>query len=314
MMDRRTFIANAAAVAALAPKAFAAGARENEMPDSPIVDTHVHFWDPARLRYPWLDNSTLLNKPYLPGDYAQATAGMNIGQLVFVQAACLPEQALDEVAFISELAETCLTITAIVADAPLEKGDLARPVLETLAANKRVKGIRRMLQDETPDFCLSDGFVQGVKALIDYGLSCDLGVNRHQLKAAAGLARQCPEVKFMLNHIGVPDIKNEVREPWCSEITALAALPNVYCKLSGAPTLADHNTWTAQDLMPYLDHVVESFGPARTAFGSDWPVMLLATTYKRWVETVALATRDFTTLDRRRVFSDTACEFYGLEQ
>lgn len=312
-MDRRTFMANAA-VAALAPQAFAKSGRDLDMADFPIVDTHVHFWNPARLRYPWLDNSNLLNKPYLPSDYAQAAAGVNIGQLVFVQAACLPEQALDEVAFISELAAACPTIAAIVADAPLENGDMARPMLEILAANKRVRGIRRMLQGETSDFCLGDGFVQGVKALSDYGLSCDLGVNRHQLKAAAELARRCPEVRFMLNHIGAPDIRNRVREPWSSEITALAALPNVYCKISGAPTLAAHDTWTADDLTPYLDHVFEAFGPERTAYGSDWPVMLLATTYTRWVETVMAATRDFTSLERRQVFSDTACVFYKLER
>ena len=144
------------------------------------------------------------------------------------------------------------------------------------------------------------------------GLRFDLGLQRGQIPVAAELARQCPNVRFMLNHIGVPDLKHNALDPWRQEIRALAEHPNVFCKLSGAATLADYESWTPEDLKPALDHVIDCFGFERTAFGSDWPVMLLATGYLRWVAAAAWAVQGCSEAEKRRLFHDTAVDFYGL--
>src|SRR5262249_23498513 len=126
-----------------------------------IVDTHLHLWDPKKLRYPWLDDIPLLNKPYLPDDFKRACSPVQVGKMVFVQCDCIPSQFMDEANWITELAKQDSRIEGIVAWAPLENGDAARADLERLAANPLVKGIRRITQSE-PDleFCLRPDFVK----------------------------------------------------------------------------------------------------------------------------------------------------------
>jgi L-fuconolactonase len=283
------------------------------MPDYPITDTHVHFWDPNNLRYPWLDGSELLNKTYLPEDYTAATQPVHVGRIVFEQAACLTEQAADEVAWVTELSKKDPRIRGIVADAPLERGDEVVPLLESFARNPLVKGVRRFLRSGKANDKLAPNFVRGVELLGKNGLSCDLGVGNGEIPLATGLVKRLPEMQFMLCHIGVPDIKNRKLDPWREELRELASLPNVICKLSGMATLADLENWTREDLKPFFDHVFECFGFERTAFASDWPVMLRATTFPRWVETVMWATEGCSDAERRTLFNETAGKCYRLD-
>src|SRR5262249_7468067 len=136
------------------------------MPTFPIVDTHLHLWDPQRLRYPWLDNNPLLNKPYLLDDFKRACGSVEVGKMVFLQCECEVSQYVDEAAWVTSLAAKDPRIEGIVPWAPLEKGDSVRSDLEQLAANPLIKGIRRIIQFE-PDieFCLRPDFVKGVQAL-----------------------------------------------------------------------------------------------------------------------------------------------------
>jgi len=279
----------------------------------PIVDTHVHFWDTARLRYPWLETSTLLNRPYLPQDYDEAIGSVKVGKIVFVEAACTEDQTQAEVDWVTTLAKDEPRIQGIVANVPLEQGEAALPRLEALAVNPLVKGIRRFFSTQTEaPHGLHPGLAEGVQCLERFGLHFDLGLQRGQVPVATELVRQCPNVRFMLNHIGVPDIKNNALDPWRQEIRALAAYPNAFCKMSGAATLADHQSWKPEDLQPALEHVIDCFGFERTAFGSDWPVMLSATAYPRWVEAAVWAVRGCSKAEKRRLFHDTAVDFYGL--
>jgi L-fuconolactonase len=315
-MDRRQFLATVAATASLAGAGVAVNGEQGVAPlPFPITDTHVHFWDPAHLRYAWLDGIPLLNTPYLPAGYIEAGAPHTIAKIVFVQAACAPEQALDEAKWVTELAETEPRIAAIVADGPLEQGERARPFLEALAAYPLARGIRRMLQGERdPEFCLQPDFVRGVQLLEQFAMSFDLGMRRDQLPAVAKLVDQCPNVMFIVNHGAAPNIRGREVEPWKHEIAELAKRPNVYCKLSGLATGADHAAWTLDDLRPYAEHVIEVFGFHRVAFGSDWPVMLQATPLARWIETVAALTEACTEDERRRLFVRTGAEFYRLRK
>jgi len=283
---------------------------ETHMPVSfPIVDTHVHFWDPENLEYGWLRGSELLNRPYLPSDYTRAIAPVPVEKIVFVEAGAAAKDAMPEVQWVTERAKQDARIQGIVASAPLERGDAVKADIEALAQNALVKGIRPRFPGGGE---LPSPFVQGVRLLEPVGFSCDICVGCDRLPTAIDLVRRCPDVRFILDHIGVPNIRERNLDPWRDHIRDLAALPNVCCKISGVATAADREHWQPEDLKPAIDHVIDCFGFERTAFGSDWPVMLLATTYPRWVEALAWAVRGCSETDLRRLFRETASAFYRL--
>ena len=205
-------------------------------------------------------------------------------------------------------------LVGMVPWAPLEDGDRAADALDRLAEIPQVKGVRRIIQFESDlEFCLRPDFVRGVQLLERYGFSCDICISHEQLANTIELVRQCPNITFVLDHIGKPDIAAGLMEPWKSELSELARIPNVHCKLSGTVTEADHQTWTRDDLMPYVDHVVESFGFDRVMFGGDWPVVLNAAPYTRWVETLEQALAGSSESELRRAFRDNAMDFYRLD-
>lgn len=283
------------------------------MIDFPIVDTHVHLWDPKFLRYPWLDGNALLNKPYLLENYRAACGPVQVEKMVFLQCECDFAQFMDEANWVTQLAQVDPRIRGIVPWAPLEKGDAARPDLEALAANPLIKGIRRIIQFEPdPAFCLRPDFVRGVQALPDYGLSFDICISHGQMANTIALVRQCPDVQFILDHIGKPNIKDQLMEPWKQELKTLAQFPNVWCKMSGLVTEADFQRWRKEDLRPYIDHVLECFGFGRVMYGGDWPVAYQATEYPRWVETLQWAVSGCSENEARALFHDNAVAFYRL--
>jgi L-fuconolactonase len=278
-----------------------------------IVDAHVHFWDPSKLRYPWLDDIPLLNRSYLPADYREAASGIPVARAVFVQAECDPGQALDEVRLISDFAAADPFIAGIVAYAPLELGEAAAPHLEALRAFPLVRGIRRIIQFERdPGFCLRPDFIAGVRLLAKYGFTFDLCVSHGQMPNMIRFVEQCPGVRFILDHIGKPDIKNHVLDPWRSDIRRLASLPNVLCKISGLVTEADHAGWTVSDLEPYIRHVVECFGFGRVAYGGDWPVALLAARYPAWIGALRTILSEASDIELDALFRANASAFYSL--
>jgi L-fuconolactonase len=285
------------------------------MPGFPIVDSHVHLYDPAVLRIGWIAGNPVLEGPHLPADLDAARGSVEVAAMVFVEVGADPGQHLEEVRFVTELAAREPRIRAIVAAAPLERGAAIEPDLEQLAANPLVKGVRRLIQDEPdPEFCLQPRFVEGVRRLASFGLSFDLCVYHHQLSGALELVRRCPEIRFVLDHIGKPGIKAGLLEPWRGQIRALAALPNVVCKLSGVITEADHAAWTCDQLEPYIRHVVDCFGFERVLFGSDWPVSEQTHRYGKWVAIVDGALAGATPSERRRVFRDNAIAVYRLSR
>lgn len=285
------------------------------MPDFPIVDAHVHLWDPARQRIPWLAGEPALNRPFGPAEFRAQTEGVAIEAFVYVEIDVAPAYALAEVREAEAHAAADPRLRGIVASAPVEDGAHVRPLLEALVATgPRVKGIRRLLQGESdPEFCLRSGFVAGVALLAEFGLSFDLCVRHHQLPAVVELVGRLPEVDFVLDHIGKPDIAGGGLDPWRERIAALAARPNVACKVSGLVTEADHAAWTAADLAPYVAHVLTTFGEDRVLFGSDWPVATLATAYRRWVETLDGLTADLPAAAKRKLWVENARRFYRLD-
>jgi L-fuconolactonase len=284
------------------------------MPETPIIDAHLHLWDPRRFRINWLDGSALLNQPYGLAEYREHTAGIAIAAMVYVQVDVDPAYALLEAAWVAELARQDPRLQALVAYAPVEHGEITRTFLDALVATTPlVRGVRRILQGEPdPAFCLRPGFVRGVELLARYGLSFDLCITHHQLESAIELVRRCPGVQFMLDHIAKPDIRAGLLDPWRAHMRALAALPNVMCKISGIVTEANHQGWTEDDLRPYVEHALDCFGEDRVAFGGDWPVALLATPYRRWVETLDALTTELSADAKRKLWAENAQRFYRL--
>lgn len=283
------------------------------MPPFPIVDAHLHLWDPHHFRMSWLDGNATLNQPFGLADYQSQTAGLPIEAMVYLQVDVEPPYALLEARWAAERANEDARLQAIIAWAPVEYGEQARAFLAELSAiDPRIKGVRRILQSEAVDFCLQPDFVRGVQLLPEYGLSFDICINHRQLANVIAMVRQCSETAFILDHIGKPDIKGRRLDPWRAEIDELAAFPNVVCKISGMVTEADHQNWTPADLAPYVEHVLAAFGEDRVLFGGDWPVATLASEYGRWVDTLDALTAHLTETARRKLWAENARRFYRL--
>jgi len=283
------------------------------MPLGPIVDSHVHLWDPIRFRMPWLDGNERIGKPFGLAEFREHSAGIEVEGIVYLQVEVTPPYALLEAQWVADLPPDGPPVLGIVPWAPMEDGDRARSFLDALVTiDPRIKGIRRLYQSEADiDFCIRPDFVRGVQILPEYGLSFDLGVFNQHLKNTITLVRSCPGVRFVLDHIGKPDIKGKMGEPWRSEIRELAAMPNVVCKVSGMVTEAAED-WTTDDLRPYVEHVLESFGEDRVMFGGDWPVVLMGSPYRRWVESLDEITDGLSDGAKRKLWNENARRFYRL--
>ena len=274
-----------------------------------IVDTHIHFWDPRGRHHDWLAEVPQLNRRLGPEDY---DAGHHeLGGFVFVQADCRDEEALDEARWVAELAVAFPLIRGIVAYAPLHKGGAAERELDALADEPLVVGVRRLLQDRPVEEITDARFVEGVRLLAERRLRFDICIRHAQLPAAAELVEACPDTVFVLDHLGKPPVAAAALDPWREQMTRLAAHPNVACKLSGLSTEAAPG-WQDADVVPYLEHALEVFGPKRCMTGSDWPVATLATTVERWFDIVVELTAQLSAADQAAVLADTAEAIYGL--
>lgn len=283
------------------------------MPPCAIVDSHVHWWDPATVPLPWIGSALPLARPFLPLDLVSAAEGCPIERIVFVECDVAPGRHLEEARWAAGLARIEPRLGAIVAHAPLERGEAVAEDLKVLRELPLVRGIRRLLQGEPDDaFCLRPDFLAGVRLLPDHGFHFEICVYHRQLGAAVELVRRCPEVRFVLDHAGKPGIAAGLLDPWRAQIEDLATLPNVACKLSGLVTEADHNRWKPSDLEPYIRHVVTCFGWDRLMFGSDWPVATLAASYPRWIATLDAVLAGTSEAELRRLYRDNAWTWYRL--
>lgn len=261
-----------------------------------ILDTHLHLWDPARLTYPWLEGVPALNRELAAPQITAAVqhAGLRMGEEVesiFMQADCLPEQSLDEVAWVtSERGKVGLRGT--VAFAPVELPQLGEH-LDALASFELVVGVRRLLQGEPAGFAMSDAFVAGARQLAERGLVFDACVTHEQLPEVAALADAVPELSIVLDHLGKPAVGSAEapRVPdhtWERDLRALAQRPNVTCKLSGLPGESTGG-WNEVQLAPFLDTALDAFGAERLMFASDWGASFgddIKAGYGRWLDFV----------------------------
>lgn len=248
-----------------------------------VLDSHVHFWDPRRLRYSWLSEAPQLNRPFTPEDFA--TLHSTSVSAVFVEAGADAGQHTAEVDWVREQARQCPWILGAVAHAPLEDPAPAEAAIRRYAVDPFVVGVRRNLQDEAAGFMTDAGFRSGVRLLGESGLTFDACVREYQLTELAGLAAACPETTIILDHLGKPKSAAPGPTPWREALRRLAERDNVVCKMSGLATEIEAST-PRPLAISLLREALEVFGPERCLYGGDWPVMTLATDYGDWLDLV----------------------------
>jgi len=273
-----------------------------------IIDAHHHFWRYNAREYGWISNDAL-RRDFLPNDLKKEIDAAGINGVVSVQA----RQTTEETQWLLDLAERNDFIRGVVGWAPLVSPDVQAD-LERFAARRKLKGVRHVLQDEPDkDYMLRPDFDHGVGLLKNLNLRYDILIYERHLPQAIRLVDRHPTLTFILDHIAKPKIGENVISPWKQNLRELSRRPNVYCKLSGMVTEADHQNWTPRQLTPYMEAALEAFGPRRLMFGSDWPVCLLACTYQRWYEIVKDFASRLSPAEQDRLLGETAAEAYGID-
>ncbi|HEY6291583.1 MAG TPA: amidohydrolase [Terriglobia bacterium] len=288
-----------------------------------IIDTHQHLWDLNLFSYAWLAATEpssgsvaagrpVLNRSFRMSDYLEATAGLGVEKSVHLEADVDERHMLAETRDILALADRPDNpLEGVVACARPESSDF-RNYLDQIAGHPKLKGIRRILHTQPDELGRGQTFKNHVRTVADYGLSFDLCVLARQMPIAIELVRHCPEVAFILDHCGVPQVKERVLDPWRAHIREIATFPNVTCKVSGLVAYADPEHWTPEDLRPYIEQVIECFGWDRVMFGSDWPVCTLSATFRQWVEALSSLTANAGEESRAGLFHDNAIRVYRL--
>lgn len=243
-----------------------------------IIDAHHHLWQFNEKDYGWMDDSMqVLKRDYLPHDLEEEIKKAGVAGTVVVQA----RQTLEETQWLLELSEKHPLIKGVVGWVDLRSPDLEKQ-LEGFTKNPKLVGVRHVIHDEADDnFMLRPSFVKGIEKLSAYNLTYDLLLFPKHLERAIELVSMFPDQRFVLDHISKPFIKAGMMQPWKEDMRALAAMPNVWCKISGMVTEANLGEWKYEDFIPYMEVVCEAFGNDRVMLGSDWPVCRLAGEYSQ---------------------------------
>ncbi|HEV2834124.1 MAG TPA: amidohydrolase family protein [Pyrinomonadaceae bacterium] len=279
------------------------------MADLPMIDSHQHFWQVGRFDYPWMtSDNAVLYRDYLPAQLEPVLKENGVAKTVLVQAS----NSVEESRWLLSLAEENGFIAGVVGWVDLLSQETASQ-LEELTGDSKFKGVRHLVESEPDDDWLVEPQVlSNLRLLSAFNLSFDLLVHTRHLRYARVVADQCPDLPLVIDHMAKPAIARGEFQEWSRELRPLADFPNVHCKLSGLVTEANWTGWTTDDLRPYVDYALELFGPERLMFGSDYPVCLLAASYKQVLESFQELLKDLTNAEREHVFASNAARFYRL--
>jgi L-fuconolactonase len=275
------------------------------------VDAHHHVWKLAVRDQDWIGADDPLRRDFTLADLAPEARAAGVDRTVLVQTVTVAEETPELLA----LADGNDLVAGVVGWTDLTRPGVADELarLRELPGGRYLKGVRHQVQAERdPRWLLRPDVRRGLAAVADAGLVYDLVVLPGQLPACAEAAAALPGLTFVLDHLGKPPVASAALEPWASGVRALAALPNTVCKLSGLVTEADPASWSAGDLRPYADVVLEAFGPRRLMFGSDWPVCTPLASYAEVLSLAQELTAGLDETDRRRIFETTAARVYDL--
>ena len=273
-----------------------------------VIDSHHHFWNYDHVEFDWIDDSMgTIRRSFLPNDLRAEIDQVGIDGVVSVQA----RQILEETDFLLEQANANDFIKGVVGWIPLADTNITE-VLDRYKNADKLKAVRHVVQGEPDGFLDGDAFNRGIQALQAQGLVYDVLIFERQLEETIRFVDRHPKQVFVLDHIAKPKIKINQLDPWQANIRELAKRDNVRCKLSGMVTEANFENWTEQQLRPYLDTVLAAFGPERLMFGSDWPVCLVASTYKRWHDLICEYIQPLSSDEKASIMGDTAIRVYKL--
>lgn len=318
-LRRREFIQSSAFTAsAVASWALAAPTEANP----PIVDVHQHLWDLAKFKLPWLETAPdTLRHTFHLAQYAEATRGLNI-KAVYMEVDVADDQLVSEAEHVIEISRSGKhpTVAAVIGGRP-ESVDFAA-YLKRFRGVPEVKGVRRVLhtQQTPPGYCLGEQFVRSVRMLGEHGLSFDLAMRATDLDDGAKLTELCPDTRFVVDHCGNADpaaFHKSMTQPshsvdgWKTSIERLAKRPNTICKISGIIARLPKGGG-AEALAPIVNHCLDTFGPERVVFGSDWPVCLLGAPLKTWVEILRQIVSSRPEREQQQLWSQNALKHYGL--
>jgi L-fuconolactonase len=292
-----------------APASEREGGAGGAKPPGVMIDSHQHYWRYSPSEYGWIDESMpIIRRDFLPGDARREMDDAGVDRAVAVQA----RQTLEETRWLLDLADRHHdTIGAVVGWIDLRSdvdGQLA-----SFAGRDTLVGVRHIVQAEPDGFLDDPAFRDGVARLEHHGLAYDILVYARQLPSAVSFARAFPRQRFVLDHLGKPDIRRGALDIWRGHLETLAAMPNVWCKLSGLVTEADWSWWTPAQLRPYLDAALDAFGPSRVMIGSDWPVCLVAASYRDVIALVTDAIVEYSVDERAQMLGGNARAFWRIE-
>lgn len=273
------------------------------------VDAHHHFWRLGRYEYGFLSpEQNPLWRDYLPVDLAPLLQASGIDSTVLVQTIA----SVPETRWFLELAEDNRFIAGVVGWVDLTAPDVGE-TLDDLRRHSKFVGIRHNVHDEADPTWLDRADARrGLSALTERSIPYDLLVRPQHLEQCLRLARDLPDLRLVVDHLAKPRIAEQGWDDWASPIRELSRNDQVFCKLSGMITEAAWRDWRHDDLKPYIDHVVDCFGPSRLMFGSDWPVCLLAGSYSQVVDAVTVNLAGLSDTERNAILGVTATRFYGL--
>lgn len=273
------------------------------------IDAHQHYWRYNEQDYVWMTGDLRrLARDFLPGDLRPELDRARFDGTVAVQA----RQMVAETEYLLALADRHSWILGVVGWVDFASDDL-HGQLERYSAHPKLKGVRELIHDmDDPAYATSPVHVRAVGALATYGLTYDLLLKPPHIRPAIELVDRFPDQRFVVDHIAKPPIRAGALSPWREDIRELARRRNVWCKLSGMVTEADWKAWTPEQIHPYLDVVLEVFGPERVMIGSDWPVCTCAGSYERVMQVVEHYVSAFSRDEREGILGGNCARFYGL--
>ncbi|KAK7066863.1 hypothetical protein SK128_024507 [Halocaridina rubra] len=279
---------------------------------SDIIDSHIHIWDLERFTYKWPTSKLNIYRNYLPDDLASAAADTPVREFIFVQGL---NDCPEEAKWVMSLARSNPSIKGIVAGldpSHIEFEDRLQNLKEEVPL---LVGIRHIPDfDPRPDYISRDDVAEGIKVLGRHNLTYDLLIRPHTIQAASTLVSKNPEVKFVIDHIALPNIAEGGMDPWRHHLEDIAQYQNVYCKLSGMITRADLVNWKPEHLQPFVEHVLRVFGCDRVMYGSDWPICEMArnTDYATVFSTLKKLVEHIPEDETRKIFCANARNFYNI--
>ena len=274
------------------------------------IDSHQHFWKATRGDYHWMTPAVpVLCRDYLPEDLRPWLAKNRIDKTILVQAA----QTKAETDFLLDLAQKHDFIAGVIGWLDMDSPTFANE-LELYSRKPKFLGVRPMLQDIADDaWILRPRVLESLKLVAERDMPFEFLTHTRHLPHVLKALEAVPNLRAVVDHVSKPEIKNQKLDPWRSLIVEVAGHPNLHCKLSGMITEANHETWTAEDLRPYVEHVLKCFGFERVMFGSDWPVCLLAGSYDQVIGALQDVLKPHLNERRETVaFGGNAMRFYKL--